>query len=190
MDPLTNADSNGLSTPIEPTIELRGRLRRTVNGDRFRVYVQTYGIPEEFQIELLGRALKRNEKVRIIVNSRYSTPLDRPEIKSWVDSSVEAIEELLPSVKPLRLPTHFLKAGFEIDGEDRSFYKMFMNLDRGILPPEDCAEKIAYICFHWGDTHEDINLDSDQDWILDCIASQWRLLRRVAPDLAPASPVQ
>lgn len=182
---LNHANSYELPKPIEPKIEHRGRLRRTANGDRFRAYVLVYEIPEEYQVRLLPKALERNAKVRVIIDARYSNPIDRPEIKSWVDSSVEALESLLPSLEPLKLPKFFLEAGFMIDKKDYSFFKIFMNLDQGWISPADCAEKIAELCYHWGDSHEDIDLESRQDWILDCIASQWRLLRRATPD--PAS---
>lgn len=178
MNPLLqHVNPDGLLTTVEPCIELRGRSRRSDNGDRFRTYVLCYSIPEGRQIRLLDRALQRNTKVRTISKSYYGDALDRPEIKSWVNSAIETIESILPSLSPLRLPTHFLIAGFTIEGEDLAFFKIFMNLEKGFLSPDKCAEKISWIVFHWGDSHEKIKLDAEQNWVLDCISSQWRLLR-------------
>lgn len=185
-------DSN---VPIEPKIELRGRLRRAATGDRFRLYLRCYEIPHRYRIksldpeiernrkvreiakEILDLAIERNRKVRSIVKEIYRFDSDLPEIKDWCASAIETIDELLPRLKPLRFPTHFFLVGFEINQQDYSFFKTFMCLDGSTLSASKSAEQICGFLFHWGESHQQLDLNGDQDWVLHCLLSQWRLIR-------------
>jgi hypothetical protein len=167
-------DSN---VPIEPKIELRGRLRRAATGDRFRLYLLCYEIPHRYRIKSLDLAIERNRKVCSIVKEIYHFDSDHPEIKEWCASAIETIDQILPSLEPLRFPTHFFLVGFEINQKEQPFFKTFMCLDGSTLSASKSAEQICCFLFHWGESHQQLDLNGDQDWVLHCLLSQWRLIR-------------
>lgn len=157
----------------------RGRKSQLVGG--WIPYVVIYKIDIISQPRSLGIALSRGEKFSAIVRSQFSRDCPQSDTSNWAIRSAEILHEIIPTLEPPNLPTHFLSIGLYNDSGLHPFLKVPLALNNGKLCPDDCADSLGTFLQWYFSSRVKITIeifDSPQEWVLHCLVTKWQNLRR------------
>jgi hypothetical protein len=163
---------------FEQITNLRSRLRYDLGIPGFRSWVQIYAVDPYECPSFRSLSIQRSRKVRLIIEAYYPINSSSLELREYAAYACNLLDEILPSVT--KLPTHFLIVGIEIEGKDEPIFKTYLDLSNGIRSSSQSAKQIGEFIFNYFEDRIHLtteNLNRPQAWVLDCLLSQWRLLK-------------
>ena len=149
-------------------------------------YVSVYRIDVIRQPQGFRIAIERSGKVRSLVSKYFERETASAPLQKWAATSHSILLEIIPSINPPVIPTHFIQVGLLSRSDDIVLFKAALGLGAAKNKPDEAAAEMGGF-IHWYfcsrlNLSSRADLEKPQDWILNCLVVKWKKLRGSSAD--------